>query len=117
MPMLLRGFAHQQELSRSTLPVRVLRSKPRPPEVSGDVSGLANLNDLRLIFFWYGELLLDLQDVLGYMFSEKTLHVGYELAQKIVDRIRTQGPTKAVHRIPQVPIMSRIVTILQRAAE
>src|SRR5579864_840770 len=117
MPMLLRGLVHQQELSRSTLPVRVLGSKPRPPKSRKNVSGLANLRDLRLIFFWDGEFLLDLQDRLWCMFSEKTFHVGRKFAKKIADGIRTQGATKAAHRIRKTPIMSRVVAILQCATE
>ena len=51
------------------------------------------------------------------MFSEKTFHVGRKFAKKIADGIRTRGGTKAVHRVRKTPIMSRVVTILQRAAE
>src|SRR5438270_14086815 len=113
MPMLLRGFAYQQELSWSTLPVGVLRSKPRAPKFSG----AASMKDLWLIFFGDRELLLDLQDLLGRMFSEETLHVRRKFVKKIAYGIRTQGTTKAAHRIPQAPITSRVVTILQGAAE
>src|ERR1700757_660887 len=56
-------------------------------EVSGDLSGLANLKDLRLIFFGDGELLLNLQDLLWCMFMKQTFHVGCKFAQKISDRI------------------------------
>ena len=63
------------------------------------------------------EVLLDLQDLPGRMFSEKSLHVRRKFAKKVADGIRTQGATKAAHRIPQAPIRSRVITILQRAAE
>lgn len=86
-------------------------------EVCGDLSDLPNLKDLRLIFLGDGKLLLNLQDLLRCMFMKKTLHVRCEFAQKISGRIRAQGTAKAVHRIPQAPIMSRVVAILQRAAE
>jgi hypothetical protein len=51
------------------------------------------------------------------MFSEKTLYVGRKFVKKIAGGVRTQGATEAVHRIPQAPIMPRVIAILQRAAE
>ena len=67
---------------------------------------------LRLIFGRDRKLLLHLQDFWRYMFPEEMLDIRRKFEQKISNRIRAQGPTKAIHGFREISVMSWVVGVL-----
>jgi hypothetical protein len=67
---------------------------------------------LKLIFGRDRKFLFDPQYLLRSMPVEKPLHIGRKFAEKIPDHIRAQSAAKTIHRVPERPVMSRVVTVL-----
>ena len=89
-----------------------LQLRRRPQHSGGSVLRDGNRARLRLIFGREGKLLVHLQDFLRCMFPEETLHIRRKFEQKIANRIRAQGTTKAIHGVPEVSVMSWVVGVL-----
>jgi hypothetical protein len=43
------------------------------------------------------------------MFPEEALHIRRKFEQKIANRIRAEGTTKAIHGVPEISVMSWVV--------